>query len=62
MNSTTKQNITPELRQWIVDQAKAGRSPDDVLKSMIDSGWTGTVVHLAKALSGVIWPVVGERM
>ena len=43
MNSTTKQNITPELRQWIVDQAKAGRSPDDVLKSMIDSGWTEDV-------------------
>jgi prolyl 4-hydroxylase len=43
MNSTTKQSITPELRQWIVDQAKAGRSPDDVLKSMIDSGWTEDV-------------------
>lgn len=43
MNSTTKQNITPELRQWIVDQAKAGRSPDDVLKSMMDSGWTEDV-------------------
>jgi prolyl 4-hydroxylase len=43
MNSTTKQSITPELRQWIIDQAKAGRSPDDVLKSMIDSGWTEDV-------------------
>lgn len=43
MNSTTKQNITPELRQWIIDQAKAGRSPDEVLKSMLDSGWTEDV-------------------
>ncbi len=39
----SQQNITPELRQWIVDQAKAARSPIDVLKSMVDSGWTEEV-------------------
>ncbi len=33
------QQITPELRQWIVAQASAGHSPDVVLKSMMDSGW-----------------------
>jgi len=56
MNSTTKQNITPELRQWIVDQAKAGRSPDDVLKSMMDSGWTEDVAieALEETLQGFL--------
>jgi len=33
------QNITPELRLWIVEQAKAGSAPDEVLKSMMASGW-----------------------
>ena len=33
------QQITPELRQWIVAQAQAGHKPDVVLKSMLDSGW-----------------------
>ena len=29
---------------------------------LIDSGATGFVVHLVKALKGTIWPVAGERM
>ena len=29
---------------------------------LIDSGWTGAVVHLAKALSGTIRLETGERM
>ncbi len=33
------QQITPELRQWIVAQASAGHSPEVVLKSMMASGW-----------------------
>jgi prolyl 4-hydroxylase len=33
------QHVTPELRQWIVDQAKAGCRPEDVLKAMRSSGW-----------------------
>lgn len=33
------QSITPELRQWIVEQATAGCSPDAVLKAMLASGW-----------------------
>ena len=33
------QTVTPELRQWIVDQAKAGCRPEDVLSSMRASGW-----------------------
>ena len=33
------QQVTPELRQWIVAQASAGQPPDMVLKSMMESGW-----------------------
>ncbi len=36
---TTRQTVTPELRQWIVEQAQAGCRPDDVLASMRASGW-----------------------
>ena len=37
------QHITPELRQWIVDQAQAGHSPETVLQSMKSSGWSEDV-------------------
>lgn len=33
------QQITPELRQWIVAQAEAGHSAESVLQSMRASGW-----------------------
>ncbi|MBY4595520.1 2OG-Fe(II) oxygenase [Ottowia caeni] len=33
------QQITPELRQWIIDQAQAGHSAESVLQSMKASGW-----------------------
>ena len=33
------QQITPELRKWIVDQAQAGHSAESVLQSMKASGW-----------------------
>ncbi len=33
------QQITPELRQWIVEQAQAGHSAESVLQSMKASGW-----------------------
>ncbi|HET9823029.1 MAG TPA: 2OG-Fe(II) oxygenase [Burkholderiaceae bacterium] len=33
------QQITPELRQWIVAQAQAGQPPDSVLAAMRTSGW-----------------------
>lgn len=33
------QVITPELRSWIIDQAKAGCRPEDVLAAMRNSGW-----------------------
>jgi prolyl 4-hydroxylase len=36
------QAITPELREWIVAQARAGCRPEDVLQSMRSSGWDET--------------------
>ncbi|MBV8379569.1 MAG: 2OG-Fe(II) oxygenase [Paucibacter sp.] len=35
----TQQTITPELRQWIVEQASAGHKPEQVLAAMVSSGW-----------------------
>lgn len=51
-----EQHITPELRQWIIDQAKAGRPPDEVLKSMMSSGWDEDValVALEETLAGFL--------
>ena len=33
------QVVTPELRQWIVEQARAGHKPEAVLAAMRGSGW-----------------------
>jgi len=50
------QVITPELKQWIVDQAQAGHRPETVLKAMTDSGWQEDVAILAleETLQGVL--------
>ena len=45
---STAQVITPELRQWIVDQALAGCRPADVLASMRASGWDEAVAIAAR--------------
>lgn len=48
MNQTgSAQQITPELRQWIIDQATSGQQPDAVLKSMLASGWDEEVALAA---------------
>ncbi len=44
---TEQQIITPELRQWIVEQASAGQSPAAVLQSMRTSGWNEDVAIAA---------------
>lgn len=36
---STSQAVTPELRQWIIEQAQAGCQPDAVLAAMRSSGW-----------------------
>ena len=41
--TTQTQQITPQLRQWIVEQAQAGHGAEAVLKSMLASGWTEDV-------------------
>ncbi len=33
------QSVTPQLRQWIIEQAEAGHATDAVLKSMREAGW-----------------------
>jgi len=39
----SQQQATPELRQWILDQARAGHSPESVLSAMKASGWDEAV-------------------
>jgi prolyl 4-hydroxylase len=41
--SLSKQQVTPELRQWIVSQASAGHSAESVLQAMLASGWSEEV-------------------
>ncbi len=41
------QTITPELRRWIVEQARAGFSPESVLTAMKSSGWEESVALAA---------------
>ena len=41
------QPVTPELRQWIIDQARAGVQPESVLQSMMASGWREDVAIAA---------------
>ena len=41
------QQVTTELRQWIVAQASAGQPPEAVLKSMLESGWAEEVAVAA---------------
>jgi prolyl 4-hydroxylase len=43
MSTAQTQQITPQLRQWIVEQAQAGHSAEVVLKSMLASGWNEDV-------------------
>ena len=39
----TIQQVTPELRQWIIAQAQAGHKPEAVLDAMRASGWAHDV-------------------
>jgi prolyl 4-hydroxylase len=59
----TSQTATPELRQWILDQARAGHAPDAVLAAMVQSGWDETVALTAmeETLQGFLSDQVRER-
>ncbi len=41
------QTVTPALRQWIVEQARAGFGPEAVLQAMRASGWEASVARQA---------------
>jgi prolyl 4-hydroxylase len=43
MSTAQTQHITPQLRQWIIEQAEAGFTAEAVLKSMLASGWNEDV-------------------
>ena len=53
------QQITPELRQWIIDQATAGHAAGTVLKAMVDSGWHEDVA--AQAMEETLQRYLNER-
>jgi prolyl 4-hydroxylase len=55
-SAMTVQQVTPELRQWIVAQAQAGHKPEAVLDAMRASGWAEDVAIQAieDTLSGFL--------
>ena len=56
MSATSQQLITPALREWIVEQARAGHRPEVVLEAMKSSGWREDVAldALETVLGGVL--------
>jgi prolyl 4-hydroxylase len=56
---STAQAITPELRQWIIEQAKAGCQPEAVLQAMRASGWAENVA--VEALELTLSQFLAER-
>lgn len=46
-STQSQQQITPELRKWIVEQAQAGHSAEAVMRSMVASGWNEDVAVAA---------------
>ena len=41
------QNITPELRRWIVEQAEASMPAEDIVRGMMASGWEEAIARMA---------------
>lgn len=41
------QTVTPELRQWIIEQSSAGCMPEAVLAAMVQAGWQADVAEAA---------------
>lgn len=41
------QTVTPELRQWIIEQSSAGCMPEAVLEAMVKAGWQAEVAEVA---------------
>ena len=55
----SSQPVTPELRQWIIEQARAGCRPEDVLAAMRASGWDEDVA--IQALETTLREVLDQR-
>jgi len=55
----SSQPVTPELRQWIIEQARAGCRPEDVLAAMRASGWDEDVA--IQALETTLRDVLEQR-
>ena len=60
------QAATPELREWIAAQARAGCMADDILKAMHASGWEDAVARAALAQmlppADAAWPAPGPDL
>ncbi len=56
MSSASSQQITPALREWIIEQARAGHRPEAVLEAMKASGWREDVAldAMETVLSGML--------
>lgn len=55
----SQQTVTAELRQWIVDQARAGHRPEAVLEAMKSSGWTEDIA--LEAMESVLQKELDEQ-
>ena len=53
------QAVTPALRQWITEQARAGCRPEDVLAAMCSSGWAEDVA--TQALETTLSEFLGQQ-
>jgi len=53
------QQITPDLRKWIVAQAQAGHTPESVLQAMRASGWDEDTA--IRALEDTLQGFIAER-
>lgn len=58
MSASTRQTITPALRDWIIEQARAGHRPEAVLEAMKSSGWQEDVAieAMETVLSAMLRP------
>lgn len=41
------QTITPELRQWLIEQAATGHAPESLLGAMVEAGWDRSLATAA---------------
>lgn len=55
--------VTPELRQWIIEQSSAGCLPEAVLDAMVQAGWPADVAEdaLEQTLREHLAQLAGQR-